>query len=310
MNARKLLRVAGLVISLLAVAWIVMRFVESGALARLADLPIATGVLVSWLVAGAGAYAAAMALPALAWWRIVCGLAPHAPPAWPTMGTYAVSQYGKYLPGNVAHYALRHVWSRRYDIPHASLALASIMEAALLVLGALALIVGAGVQPTALSRLVDPRVAVVAVLLGIVTLALALYWIRRRRLFTCLHVPALPPSMTLAAFACYVAFFVCSALLVVGLARVLDFPVASAALLCAATAASWLAGFVVVGAPAGLGVREATFVALTGATLGEDHALLLIGLFRIVTFLGDTIFLAAGAAVMRNAQRHNDDRGA
>ena len=103
--------------------------------------------------------------------------------------------------------------------------------------------------------------------------------------------------MMLAAFACYVAFFVCSALLVVGLARALDFPVASAALLCAATAASWLAGFVVVGAPAGLGVREATFVALTGATLGEDHALLLIGLFRIVTFLGDTLFLAAGAAV-------------
>lgn len=288
---------------MLAVAWIVVRFVQSGAIDLLGRLPIAASALVACVLAGAAAYAAAMCLPALAWWRIVCGVSPHAPPAWPTMGTYAVSQYGKYLPGNIAHYALRHVWSRRYDIPHASLALASILEAALLVLAALALIVTAGARPAALSRLVDPRVALLGVLLGLAALAVVLYGIRRRRLVTRLHVPALAPSMLLAASACYFVFFVASAMLVLGLARLLAFPAASVALLCAATAASWLAGFVVIGAPAGLGVREATFVALTGAALGEDHALLLIGLFRIVTFIGDTLFLGAGSAVLRTAER-------
>ena len=112
--------------------------------------------------------------------------------------------------------------------------------------------------------------------------------------------------MMFTAFACYFAFFVCTAMLVVGLARVLGFPPASVALLAAASAASWLAGFVVIGAPAGLGVREATFVALTGAALGEDHALLLIGLFRIVTFVGDTLFLAAGVGILRSTGHQAD----
>ena len=70
----------------------------------------------------------------------------------------------------------------------------------------------------------------------------------------------------------------------------------------ASSAASWAAGFVVIGAPGGLGVREAAFVALAGASLGESQALLLIGLFRIVTFLGDTLLFAAGAVALRGAK--------
>jgi uncharacterized membrane protein YbhN (UPF0104 family) len=88
-------------------------------------------------------------------------------------------------------------------------------------------------------------------------------------------------------------------MLVTALAHALAYPAVPFALIAAASAASWLAGFVVIGAPAGLGVREAAFVALAGPALGEDRALLLIGLFRVVTFLGDTLFLAAGAAALR-----------
>jgi glycosyltransferase 2 family protein len=99
--------------------------------------------------------------------------------------------------------------------------------------------------------------------------------------------------------ACYVAFFLVSAALIYALAHVLGFAFDEFPTLVAATCASWFAGFVVIGAPAGLGVREAVFVALTGAALGEDRALLVIGLFRIVTFLGDTLFFAAGAALAR-----------
>ena len=299
MNARRLLRFGGLALSLVAIAWIVHRFASGSALELLAQTPLAPAMLAACLVAAAFAYALAMGFPALAWWRIVSGLAPHAPPALPTLGTYAASQYGKYLPGNVAHYALRHVWSRRYDIPHASLALASILEAALLVLGALAVVVGAGVRPAVVARLVDPRIAVVGVVLALVALAIALRVVRRLGWFERRHVPMPAPSMMLAALACYVAFFLACAALVAALAHALGYPPVSFALIAAASAASWLAGFVVIGAPAGLGVREAAFVALAGPALGEDRALLLIGLFRIVTFLGDTLVLAAGTAVLR-----------
>jgi glycosyltransferase 2 family protein len=299
LNTRRLVRFAGLGVCVLAVAWIVARFAQGGVLDVLSKLPLSAGALAAYVITAAFAYALAMGFPALAWWRLASGLAPRTLPAMPTLGTYAVSQYGKYLPGNVAHYALRHVWSRRYDIPHASLALASILEAALLVLGALAVIVAAGVRPAVLSQLVDPRIAVAGVLVALAVLAIALWVIRRRGWIERTHVPTPAPAMMLAALTCYVAFFLACAALVASLAHALGYPSVSFALVAAASAASWLAGFIVVGAPAGLGVREAAFVALAGPALGEDRALLLIGLFRVVTFLGDTLFLAAGTAVLR-----------
>ena len=301
MSTRRFLRLAGLVLSFLALAWIGLRFVQSGALDLLGHASVTPLRLAMILLGGACAYAATMLLPGLAWWRMLVSLSPSRPPAGQTLGTYAVSQFGKYLPGNVAHYALRHVWSRRYGIPHESLALASLLEAGLLVAGALALIATIGVRLPALMRIVDPRIAMALVVAAIAVLVIALYWLRHRGTFRHLHVPALPPSMLLACFACYCVFFAACALLVIALAHMLDFAIASPSLVFAATAASWLAGFVVVGAPAGLGVREAAFVTLTGAALGEDRALLLIGLFRIVTFLGDTLFMAAGAAILRIA---------
>jgi uncharacterized membrane protein YbhN (UPF0104 family) len=299
MTLRRIARLVGLLVSLVAIAWIVTRFARGGALELLARTPLAPAVLVACVVAAAVAYALAMSLPALAWWRILTGLAPTPPPALPTLGTYAVSQFGKYLPGNVAHYALRHIWSRRYAIPHASLALASVFEAALLVLGALVVAVGAGVRPAVVAQLVDPRVAVAGVALALVAVVIGMQVIRRLGWFERMHVPTPAPGMMLAALACYVAFFLACAALVTGLAAMLGYPSVSFALIAAASAASWLAGFVVVGAPAGLGVREAAFVALAGPALGDDRALLLIGFFRIVTFFGDTLFLAAGAAVLR-----------
>jgi uncharacterized membrane protein YbhN (UPF0104 family) len=69
-------------------------------------------------------------------------------------------------------------------------------------------------------------------------------------------------------------------------------------------------GFIVIGAPGGLGVREAAFVALVGGALGEREALLLIGLFRIVTFLGDTLLFAAGALMLRRAADPTQTRSA
>jgi uncharacterized membrane protein YbhN (UPF0104 family) len=98
-----------------------------------------------------------------------------------------------------------------------------------------------------------------------------------------------------------VTFFIIAAGLLDGLAHALGFTIDSFAMLLAAGAASWVAGFVVIGAPGGLGVREAAFVALAGGALGESEALLLIGLFRIATFLGDTLLFAAGALALRGA---------
>lgn len=308
-NARRALRSAGLLLSVLALAWIGLRFYRGGGIELLHNLPISAMHLGAALLVGAVAYLPAMFLLALAWWRMLAALSPQPPPALPTMATYAVSQYGKYLPGNVAHYALRHAWSRRYGIPHESLGLAAVLEAVLLLLAALGLTLFADARGTGLTAFIDARLAIALLLAGLIVLGLALHWLRRRGGIGRLRTPALPPPLLLVCVPIYAGFFVLGTLVLAGLARVLGIDlgvgIAAYALLLAANAASWLAGFVIIGAPAGLGVREATFVALAGAALGEGQALLLIGLFRVVTFLGDTLFLAAGALLLRLAARRS-----
>jgi glycosyltransferase 2 family protein len=308
MSARALLRLAGLLVSAVAVIWIGIRFARSGALDLLASAPLSAGALIAVLALAATAYALAMALPGIAWWRLTAALSSKAPPARPIIATYAVTQFGKYLPGNVAHYALRHAWSRRHGLPHAGLGLASVLEAMLLLLASLGLTLLGDTRPLRVLSMLDPRVAIALLVAMLLALGVALWLARRRELAERWHIPALPPvPALLVCLACYVAFFVACAGILDALAHALGVGIDSFAMLLAASAASWAAGFIVIGAPGGLGVREAAFVALAGAALGETRALLLIGVFRIATFLGDALFLAAGALALRGTRAPSGD---
>ncbi len=301
-TARQILRYAGLLVSAAALVWIALRFVRSGALETLANAPVAPLTLAIAIAIGACGYALAVCLVALAWWRLVTALSPTPPRARATIATYAFSQYGKYLPGNVAHYALRHGWSRREGIPHAALGLAALIEAALLLVAALSVTLLGDIERLRLVSMLDPRLAIALLALMLVALGVALRIARRTHVFERMQMPPLPRASVLIGCAlCYLAFMVASASLLDGLAHVLGIGIGSFAMLAAASAASWAAGFIVIGAPGGLGVREAAFVALAGGALGESHALLLIGLFRIVTFLGDTLLFAAGTLALRGA---------
>jgi uncharacterized membrane protein YbhN (UPF0104 family) len=310
-NPRRLVRLVGLAIAAIALAWIGLRFARSGALELIARVPVTGSHLVLAIAGAAVVYALALAILALAWWRLTAGLVASNPPWRPIMTTWAVSQYGKYLPGNVAHYALRHAWSRRYGFSHASLGVASVLEAALLLIAALGLTLLADTRRLNGLSMIDPRIAIVLLIVLVAGLGFALHVARRRPRFQHWQVPALPATGVLAfCLGCCIAFFVIGAALLDALARVLGFDIGSFAMLLAASAASWAAGFVVIGAPGGLGVREAAFVALAGGALGESQALLLIGLFRIVTFLGDTLLFAAGAIALRRAGDPSQTRSA
>ena len=66
---------------------------------------------------------------------------------------------------------------------------------------------------------------------------------------------------------------------------------------------AWIAGFVVPGAPGGLGPREAALVTLSAPSLGEPNALLAVALFRCVTLSGDVVCFLLGRVIYQAAAK-------
>lgn len=293
-----LIRVLGWIVLALAVLFLGRAVLRYGADAAelMADPRIAAIV-----VACACACAVVTILLAWVWSRMVCALEERPALLLILLVTYGRSQVAKYLPGNVAHFAARHV--RAADGPgHRSLALATLGEIAALLLVSSLLLAGIGRNvelpllsqlPPSVQGLVDVlAVAGVAAILGGLAAA---SWFRRLPLLRHL-APMLQIRRILEAMACYLLFFC----LLGGLAFAVHAAVAGQAesrlylpILVAFTGA-WLSGFVVPGAPGGLGVREAVFTLLMGPVIGEPTALAVALLLRVVTVGGDVLH-AAGA---------------
>lgn len=205
---------------------------------------------------------------------------------------YARSQIAKYLPGNVAHLLTRHVLLCSKGVAHRQLGCAAFLEVACVLAGAsivgamgllwsqtgglggflLAIAAGALLVPFAawLCRAIDGKVG-------------SRSGCSRKRL---------PFAHLSTALVDYVVFFAVSAALFCWIIMSFESGVIHAdfGMLAAAYAISWMAGFVVPGAPGGLGVREAVLIFLLRDTAFAGDVVLGVMLFRMVTISGDVVF--------------------
>jgi uncharacterized membrane protein YbhN (UPF0104 family) len=172
-----------------------------------------------------------------------------------------MAQFGKYLPGNIAHLAGRHYFFAKAGVPQKSLLAAAVVEAALLV--------AAGGSITALFL---PHEA----------------------------IPLLDRYLPLSGgewLLLYIAFFFISASTLAGSLAALS-PAAVEPHdwmpIVAACSAAWIAGFVIPGAPGGLGIRETVLVLLLSPRFGGETALIAALLYRGVTLAGDALAAVVG----------------
>ena len=225
------------------------------------------------------------------------------------------SQIGKYLPGNVFQYVRRVTEGFSYGISPEAGVVSLGIETALIAATATA-IAAAGLALHLISPpafLLDilaqgPLVSVILVIIFLISAAFIAFspgirrWLIERRRY-------LRPGYAGTAVLFYLLFFLGFGLTISWLsgragsvhATVRWYQFASG------FALSWLLGFVVPGAPGGVGIREAVFVGLFGPQLGDGFAAALALLLRIITTLGDllTFGLASwiGSGTLRNAER-------
>lgn len=227
------------------------------------------------------------------------------------LATLGVTQFGKYLPGNIAQHLGRVALARRFggSLATLGLSLAYEMLIALLAASHIAVVVLLWLAPGPLAGWlggVNRHLLLSA--LGVACVAMlwalprAAGWWMRRRGSTERRAQALQLRWT-TIVVCYLVFVGNFILMGFGLALLAHafapehgMPVFTMA---GAFAAAWVLGFVTPGAPAGLGVREGILLAWLSAPLGAAVAATTIILLRVVTTLGDLTWLLFGGLLMR-----------
>lgn len=212
------------------------------------------------------------------------------------VASYLKSQFAKYLPGNVFQYATRHLLGRQLGISHGALASAALLEVLLLVCAALLITIlfGMPVLRGLMPWLPDfPRLA------GLIILAVipALAWIPRTTFLR--WFPQYSLARSAASLAGYVAFFVIFGSLFAAALAWSTRTMHDALQVISSSSLAWLLGFVVPGAPAGAGLREAALALAAGTNQATPQIIAAILLFRLATLGGDLLAFLAGWAVLR-----------
>lgn len=203
-----------------------------------------------------------------------------------------VAQIGKYLPGNVAHYFGRATLAANVGVPLASSGTSTAVE----IISALfaAAVVSAGallIEPEAAHflalQLMDAFQAatafIVMLMAGIFGLAVYLY--RKRYSF----------GVVLAPTAFLAISFLLSGLSFAALLAAAG-ETAPNATIVALFVVAWVIGFIVPGAPAGLGVREAILIGFLAPQIGGGPALACSLLHRVLTAGVDAVVAMVGYA--------------
>ena len=215
------------------------------------------------------------------------------------MAWYFTGQLGKYVPGGIwpivgrAELAVRNGIPRRDAYASTGLSLVTTYAAAVvaIAIGAvstsghrlIAVLIAFGLV-TAYIAFAQPslRAVIIRIASRISSSASSLTDPKRVVRLTVLHVPAwilmsLSTSVTATAFGAHI-----------GIADMLFI-----------TTTSWLAGFVVVGVPGGIGVREAVFTSLAGGIIGTPMAVSLALMSRVVFIAVDLTGALVSSVISR-----------
>jgi len=301
---RSLGMTAGLAVTALFV-WYVIRTLRGHDLSVYATPRAAFGIVLAALLWSCGA-----PLLALAWRTMLRGLDVRR--SWrELLAIVGITQFAKYVPGNVAQYIGRVGMSLARGIPARPLAVTLVLETLLVIAAAVVMGVGTGALSEVGLQAVRLHGAQLALIAALVALAIAGLFALRRiapsllKRFAPKYAPTLdgtllPPQASLAcAFALYCVMY---AGMGIGLILLAHFLLPGAPgddwLLIAVFALAWVVGFVTPGAPGGLGVREGLMLLMLAPVYTTTAASVLVIALRIATTLGDVISLIAGGILL------------
>ncbi len=208
---------------------------------------------------------------------------------------YGKSQIAKYIPGNIFHVVGRHMLGRQAGIKHVVLAAATIYEILGLVLASLAI----GFIGMAIFNLVNIYFNFYEIMgILILTIIISFLFIIAAPLIMKSSKIVLPfngiwnsvSNISIIYIYYFLFFFIAGLLLIIIVNIFLSIKLIIAAKLIVIFSLAWVAGFIIPGAPGGIGVREVVLIFFLSPIIGEPEGIAVAIALRFVTLLGDIFF--------------------
>lgn len=233
------------------------------------------------------------------------------------LGILAMTQFGKYLPGNIAQHIGRValVHQQGVALPIALVSVAYEMLLTLVACAHLGALTFLWAPPAALAswQITHWRLPLIVIITLGAAAALAIApraatWLAGHRSEAGADIPRLHLDIPTVA-GCY-GIYVANFLLVgTGLWLVAEALMAPTGappgllFLTGAFAGSWILGFMAPGAPAGLGIREALLSAWLSGSMPASQIVVLVVALRIATSLGDLLNFLIGGMLLRRVSQ-------
>lgn len=220
-------------------------------------------------------YILAVLLLCLSWRNILSSLSHHLRLK-DALAIYGVSQIGKYAPGNVFHFIGKQILGGSYNVPSKKMVKSQFFELVIQAISSFPFIIYLILNVYAGG---SDYLCVVAFFITIVTLLVLISWYKRRFAISfCLYF--------LFLVVCGSVFY---SLLNGGYN--LNYGVVKVITVICAFSTAWFIGFIIPGAPAGIGVREsALIIFLIPLGIPENTILECSLFFRLISVFGDFCF--------------------
>lgn len=308
-NLKKLIQLAGNIIVIAALVFIVKKFV---------DMDIdpesfrASGVIAS-LVIGAAVQTLLFVLGCYPWLVFTRSLSGRKIPFSAAMPVYTKSNIYKYLPGNVFQYVGRNKLAADMKISHVDVACATVLDIAFCVIsmGIVSVVLLGGAIAELLGKYGRNLViAAVCAVAAAAVIAAFLYIKFREKLgeYLSRYSKAFRRENRMSLLRGVLYYFFNAALLAAMYFTALRMILGDAAeiseliTLAGAFVFAWIIGFVTLGAPGGIGIREGVMIFVSGDKF-SDKIVIFVLVMRVASILADVLAFVIGrmyAAAVKN----------
>lgn len=225
---------------------------------------------------------------------------------------YLKTEVAKYIPSNMVHFAGRHVFARELGFRDAVLLAANVFDM-LILLGVAMIIVSAGLVAEIITvpRFILEHIsstfyrsAVAAACFAGFVVFFILLKKRKEKFFEYIRLNKVIDLIVIALL--FLPGFLLSTMILMAVYKFLlgaNLGIHDIPFFFTAFTLAWTAGFIIPGAPGGIGVREAVILVLFGGLYGENITVMAALLMRFISLAGDAGVWAAASVYEKSMEK-------